>query len=451
MLSARSIALLALAALGCRESIPAPLPRPSAAHPGAALDATATAPSPSVASFDATSPDAAVDASARSEWPFIEHARRYCLPDRLARTQYLSKWKPLFHGELAPGEPFPDINRELPRATGELAPDQDDHQKLLAWQSRPYVSHVMDCALPVADESREDRILRTTSYAIYLPADYFEHPTRARPVLLLVSGGNGNRTRWFLTPSSSEGIIPGTGGLEVRSRVDTWASAHPDDPAPIVVGLDGSSEQFPNGMWAFIGRELPEHLLATYLPGHERATIALGVESISSGAVEVAHALRENPEAFNTVGFLSPYVHPHGLSISSAFGSATARAALFRTFAERHNQGVFAMRFSIGMLDDHYPRTWEWYRLLVAAGLFPREDHPTRDHCREGTREPDADSCWTVYPGFHIVPHQCHNYRALLPTFGPQFEWELETLTAIQRRLDDPRHPAPDAGVTDAR
>ncbi len=443
----RSLALLALAALGCRETQPT-------THRRVRVDARAPA-----AVFDATtaSIDASIDAPSSGEtdlraWPFIEHARRYCLPDRLARTAYLEKWTPLFHGQLAPGEPLPERHRELPRASGEDPPTLDDQQRVLTWQSRPRVSHVMDCALPVPDESRADRILRTTSYAIYLPADYLDHPTRPRPILMLVSGGNGNRTRWFLTPSSTTGMIPGTGGLEVRARVDAWAAAHPRDAPPIVVGLDGSSEQFPNGMWAFIGRELPEHLLATYLPGHPRGAIALGVESISSGAVEVAHALRADPGAFNTVGFLSPYVHPNGLNLDSAFGAATARRQLFQEFARRHAEGVFAMRFSIGLLDDHFPRTWAWYRMLCDAGLFARVESPTLDRCSASARHQNADTCWSVWPGFYGVPHECHNYRALLPTFGPQFEWELETLTAIQRRLADGHAAAPDAGLAvDAR
>lgn len=443
----RSLALLALAALGCRETHPTPARIPRDVSAAAPIDATVPSMDASLSLDAATSGESDLRA-----WPFVEHARRYCLPDRLARTAYLEKWAPLFHGRLAPGEPVPERHRELPRASGEDPPSLDDQQRILTWQSQPRVSHVMDCALPVPDESRADRVLRTTSYSIYLPADYLDHPRRARPILMLVSGGNGNRTRWFLTPSSTTGMIPGTGGLEVRSRVDAWAAAHPGEAPPIVVGLDGSSEQFPNGMWAFIGRELPEHLLATYLPGHARASIAIGIESISSGAVEVVHALRADPAAFNTVGFLSPYVHPNGVNLSSAFGSATARRQLFLEFARRHREGVFAMRFSIGLLDDHYPRTWAWYQLLCDAGLFARAEHPTLDRCSPAARHQNADTCWSVWPGFYGVPHECHNYRALLPTFGPQFEWELETLTAIQRRLADGRTGVADAGVTvDAR
>lgn len=450
MTTARSLTLLALAALGCRE--PSPPPRADARTPS--FDAT-LAVAPDAHGLDASAP--ALDAQGPSgsdlrAWPFVEHAQRYCLPDRLARTAYLEKWAPLFHLQLAPGEPVPDVHRELPRVTGEFAPDLADQQRILTWQAEPRVSHVMDCALAVADQSRADHILRTTSYAIYLPADYLDHPTRARPILLLVSGGNGNRTRWFLTPSSTDGWTPGTGGLEVRSRLDAWAAAHPGEATPIVVGLDGSSEQFPNGMWQFIGRELPEHLLATYLPGHARASIALGVESISSGSIEVARALRADPSAFNTTGFLSPYVHPRGLDPDVAFGPPRARMAFFRELARRHAEGVFAMRFSIGMFDDHYPRTWQWYQLLCDAGLFPRQARPTHDHCAAGATGPAADGCWSVWPGFHVVPHECHNYRALLPTFGPQLQWELETLSAIQRRLDDGPSLAPDAGVSvDAR
>ncbi len=405
-------------------------------------------PEVTVAAADAgvahTTPEAVADART---WPFVEHARRYCLPDRLARTEYLLKWVPLFHGHLAPGEPLARVDRGLPRASGEEPPDEEDQRRLLDWQGSPRVSHVMDCALPVADLSRKDHPLRTASYAIYLPADYLDHPARARPVLMLVSGGNGNRTRWFLTPTSDRGVVPGTGGLAVRRRVDEWIAAHPEAPPPIVIGLDGSSSQFPNGMAAYIARELPEHVLATYLPGHARAEIAFGVESISSGAVEVARALRADAGAFNTTGFLCPYVHPNGLSVDATFGPRSARDALFQTLAQRRREGTFAMRFSIGAKDDHYPRTWAWYRLLVSAGLFPRPGDAAYERCDEGTRRPGPERCWSTWEGFFLLPHEFHNYRALLPSFGPQFEWELEALADIQRRLGpSPRPPPADAG-----
>ncbi len=54
-------------------------------------------------------------------------------------------------------------------------------------------------------------------------------------------------------------------------------------------------------------------------------------------------------------------------------------------------------------------------------------------------------------PGFTSCLREFHNYHALLPSFGPQFDWELETLAAIQSRLDaHPTPPAPAATSPDA-
>jgi hypothetical protein len=439
--------LLALACAACHDA-PASV-RPAARPPRPALARPAPA-RPATRADAAVAAPVAPAADLRA-WPFVEHARRFCLPDVLARTDYLVKWAPLFHGTLGPGDPAPRVRRVVPSATGANPPTAEDQQRLVAWQTAPRTSHVMDCTLPVADASRDDHPLRTTTYAVYLPADYLDHPTRPRPVLMLVSGGNGNRTRWFLTPTSDRGTIPGTGGLVVRNRVDAWSAAHPDAAPPIVIGLDGSSSQFPNGMSTFIARELPEHVLATYLPGHARGEIAFGVESISSGAVEVARALRVDAHAFNTVGFLCPYTHPNGVHLPSTFGPAAHRDAMFRSLGEQHRAGTFAMRFSVGDMDDHYPRTWALYRRLADAGLFPQPGAATLERCTHADWRPSPGHCWQVWPGFHLLPGEFHNYHALLPSFGPQFEWELEALAAIQSRLDaHPTPPAPAATSPDA-
>lgn len=453
--TALTLWLLGLAP-GCRETItprPAPLnerpPRPREVAPphDAGLDAAAD-----------VSPSTAAVADART-WPFVAHARRWCLPDRLAATSYLVRWVPQFRGRLPPGDAVPDVGRFLPgqRAGADDPPTLDDQQRLLTWQSEPRVSHVMDCVLrvPIPGAGRD----RSTTYAIYLPADYLDHPTRPRPIILLVSGGNGNRTRWFLTPARSDGETPGTGGLEVRRRVDAWAAAHPGAAVPIVVGLDGTSDQFPNGMWAFLEHELPDHLVATYLPEHPRARIPLGVECISSGCAELSLALRVNPYAFHAVGLLSPYVHPSGIDLGTTFGTGPQRAALFRTLAARHREGSFEMRFSVGNLDDHLPRARQWFEMLKSYGLFPSVESPAYSNCQMRRARPHSSHCTATWPGFWLYPNVAHHYRALIPAFPPALDWQLETLTAMVDRLQHgPRSPggpvdggAPlDAGVPDA-
>ncbi len=436
--------------LGCREQL-SPHPAPHGESPPPARVSRA----PRDAGLDASVDGAMVPAGSADArtWPFVEHARRWCLPDRLAATSYLVRWVPQFRGRLPPGDAVPDVARYLPgqRAVFDDAPTLEDQQRILTWQAEPRVSHVMDCVLrvPIPGADRE----RSTTYTIYLPADYLDHPTRARPIVLLVSGGNGNRTRWFLTPARSDGETPGTGGLEVRRRVDEWARANPGAAVPIVVGLDGTSDQFPNGMWAFLEHELPDHLLATYLPNHPRHRIPLGVECISSGCAELSLAMRVNPSAFHAVGLLSPYVHPSGIDLGTTFGTGPQRAALFRTLVARHREGVFEMRFSVGNLDDHLPRARQWYDMLQRYGLFPATETPTYSDCHLRRARPHSSHCTATWPGFWLYPNVAHHYRALIPAFPPALDWQLQTLTGMLDRLQHgPRSPGGpvDAGVPDA-
>jgi hypothetical protein len=93
--------------------------------------------------------------------------------------------------------------------------------------------------------------------------------------------------------------------------------------------------------------------------------------AIYSGLHIIFHeffVLRVDDRAFNTVGFLCPYVHPNGVHLPSTFGPVAHRDATFRSLGAQHRAGTFAMRFSVGDKDDHYPRTWELYRHLADAG-----------------------------------------------------------------------------------
>lgn len=448
----RPASFLAAAALvlGCRENF-APPPVAHRAPPRASRVPTERATPALDAGVDASANGSAGELADIRTWPFVTHARRWCLPDRLASTAYLVRWFPQFHGRLPPGDPVPAVDRFLPgqRAVYDDAPTRDDNDRMLVWQNVPRVSHVMDCVvrLPIPGAGRD----RSVSYTVYLPADYLDRPARLRPVLVLVSGGNGNRTRWFLTPSRSDGETPGTGGLEMRRRVDAWARENPDAPAPIVVGLDGTSDQFPNGMATFLQRELPEHLVATYLPDHPRARVPFGVECISSGCAELMLALRADPSAYHAVGLLSPYVHPSGIDVNTSFGTGPERAAFFRALVDRHRAGVFELRFSVGNLDDHLPRAREFYDMLQRAGLYPRGASPTYSDCQMRRARPNSSHCTAAWPGFWLYPNVAHHYRALIPAFPPAVEWQLATLNEMVGRLQNgprsPGAPPPDAGA----
>jgi hypothetical protein len=278
---------------------------------------------------------------------------------------------------------------------------------------------------------------------VYLPADYLDHPTRARPVLVLVSGGNGNRSRWFLSPTRPGGTIPATGGLAVRGRVDAWVREHPSAPAPLVVGLDGESDQFPEGLGTFLRRDLPAHLAATYLPAVPRARIPFGAECISSGCVALLAALRDDPSSYRAVGLLSPYVHPAGIDVAFFFGPPRARGRLFRDLVARHRAGAFELRFSIGVVDEHLARARALYRLLQAEGLYPADVAPTYDRCQAPGIQPNSSHCEARWPGLWLYPNVGHHYLALIPAFPPALAWQLDTLAAMVDRSPPPAPASP--------
>jgi hypothetical protein len=418
---------LAVCAVACRQAPAETRPKPARRVTTATVADASVARAPTLS----VAPDASAPRGRRA-WPFVEFARGHCLPDQLAQSVYLAKWMQNFHGTFAEGEPVPHTDRFLPgqRRGHDDTPTREDHARLDRWES-PYVSHVMDCSVPVLLAGRTDGTFRSTPYAIYLPADYLETPTRPRPVLVLVSGGNGDRTRWFLTPIREDGEVPATGGLRVRGRADDWARRHPGLATPIVIGLDGDGDQFHNGLGVFVGRELIEHVIATYLPHQTRATTPYGVESISSGAVGVVQHLRYHSGAFNTLGFLSPYVHPNGIDPAFSLGTGRDKDDLYRSLVARHRRGLFALRISVGAVDDHYSRVVGWYREFVRYGLFPAMGEATYERCDPPEGPHPESRCVGVWPGLYRYPRVGHHYKALLPSFPVQFEWELDTLTGM--------------------
>ena len=235
------------------------------------------------------------------EWPFLDQAIGSCVRDALTRTPYLVDWyaQARVRQDGPPYGPRPILSVQMPirgPVPASAAYDRERRSLFAAWDGPERRSHIMDCTARVA-VMRNGRAggHSRVPYTIYLPADYLDHPQRRRAVLLLASGGAGSRTRWFLPPLRSDGNKRATGGLDMQVRMDAWAAAHPEEPPPLVVSVDGSSEAFVNGMAAFIDHELPDHLLSAYLPHQTREQTPYGVEAVSSGAIVALGAIRANP------------------------------------------------------------------------------------------------------------------------------------------------------------
>lgn len=345
----------------------------------------------------------------------------------LGRSDYVIAWRGHHAGSVPPGEPVPDALRSVPGVHGAPAPDATAQAELFARWERAPASHVLDCGLDLGGE--------VLPYAIYVPRDYLEHPERPRPVLVLLPGGHGDRSRWFLTPLPTPSMIPGTGGLEIRRRVDAWSAAHPTAAPPLVVGLDRHEPR--GGLGAFVVGALRRHLLEVWLPGQREATTAWGVASISSGCVTILRVLHGHPDAFDYSEFLSPYVHPRGFRLAE-LGHGPTRDAWLREAARLHREGRAHWHFSVGEADDHFPRVQALHRVLVDGGVFPRVSAPSREDCARGRH--GRLTCVHASPGLRSVPRTGHSYLALLPTFPWSLNWLLAGLSGSQeRRAQAPR------------
>lgn len=380
------------------------------------------------------------------QWPFLDHVVESCVADALTGTSYLVEWFQHAGAERSgpPGGPRPLSEVRLPvhgPRAGSPGYREARSELVSAWGTPQRQSHVMDCTVRVPPEQHpEGEGARRVPYTIYLPADYLEDPLRTRPILVLASGGGGDRTRWFLPPLETNGIEPGTGGLEMRARMDAWAALHPAQPTPLVIALDCSSGAYTNGMLAFIDHELPDHLLATYLPHQTRAQTPYGIEAVSSGAVVTLRALRANPGLFASVGLSSLYCGGDGFDPRRDFGSTPERSALFAGLAERRARGLFDVRFSMGALDRYWDCTYRLFHDLSAAGVLPLDAGPPQAQCARTLwppASPDAASppvayhCAGRWPAFESWPSTGHHYRALAAALPSALEWNLTALARV--------------------
>jgi len=378
------------------------------------------------------------------EWPFVDHAVASCVSDGLTSTRYLLQWfqHAGSHRAGPPGGPRPLPGLRLPARgprAGTASYASARAALVAGWDEAQRHSHVMDCAVRVAPKRQPDGqgALRVP-YAIYLPADYLDHPLRPRAILLLASGGGGSRTRWFLSPLHTDGMQPGTGGLEMRGRMDAWAASHPGEAPPLVVAVDGASPAFTNGIEAFIEQELPDHLIATYLPHQTREQTPYGVEAVSSGAMVALRALRANPRLFTSVGLTSLFCAGAGFDPRRDLGGPEERRALFAELAERRAHGQFDLRFSIGALDQYWDCNYRLFHDLSTAGVLPAEAGPSQEKCaakpwRPTTADPPSSPvvshCAGRWASFESWFNTAHHYRAVVAALPSALDWNLNVLS----------------------
>lgn len=352
-----------------------------------------------------------------------------CRIDRLVETSYAKGW---LEWQRATG--FSPKGVPLPTSLSPAPPS--DIQKV--WASDPQ-SHVVDCTFRIPRRkcpSCRGGGTDTASYVAYLPQALFEHPKAVRSILLLIPGGNGLRTRYFLTPIPGKTIFDKmSGGLETQRHLDTLLAEDPDLVPPIVVALDSAGWLFVNGPVEYITYDLPHHIAATYLPSIPYRDIALGGEGISSGGRAIMESLRRKPDVFNTVGLTAMHCRNFGgIDPKKHLGPETAKQAWLRHLANRSRAGLLHIRFSMGNEDAQWPCNKEFHDLFVEAGILPVSS-PTYGECRKGYK-PSPDVCTTFWEGFYLYDGIPHHYGIFKPSYKLQLGWHLQRLTKTAAALD---------------
>lgn len=367
-----------------------------------------------------------------SRWPFVAHAVERCYVDRLARSDYLADWVAAGGIErgIPAGDPVPSLALSLPSwGPREGAQGHDRARDAVTRALASPGSHVMDCTLQARAQD-PPHALGAIPYAVYLPEDYLRNPRRNRGVLVMIPGGRGDRTRWFLTAKPGSLFERGTGGLSLRTHLDRWASEHPGAATPIVVTVDGPTGAWIDGRVEFIGRDLPAHVAATYLPQQRERETPFAVQSISIGAAFTMRAVRRDPARFASIALMGMFCDRKGLLPERDL--APDPEGFYRSLADRVRSGALAVRLSIGRRDTLYECNKRWYSSLQRAGVFARAEQPEYEQCDAGTAASSA-TCWARWPGFTVIPRLGHHYAAVVPIFVEDLRWQLDRLSALAR------------------
>lgn len=370
---------------------------------------------------------------------FYDYIASHCLIDALARSEYALGWEQWIKEErrsrsfVPEGSPMP-----VRRAYGIPDPGTDAARAKAAalreeWKAAPR-SHVVDCRVDFEAGDPKDPKATRTWYTAYLPAALITDPSKVRSILLLVPGGNGGRTRYFLTPIPRKTIYHKmSGGLETKRITDEWLAAHPGAGAPIIAATNGPALLHTNGPIQFFTQDMPGHLATTYL-GRPLSETALGVEGISSGSRELMATFRERPAAFNTLGLTCMHCRRNdGIDPDKHLGSEVERWAWLETVAQRARDGRLFIRFSVGNRDNQWPCNKEFHDLFVEAGAL-RKVKPRYDRCVPD-KEVGTAWCDTHWDGFYLVEGAAHHYGLLIQSWQPQLEWHLDRLDKVVRTI----------------
>jgi len=413
--------VLALLAAGCGSD-----ERPSGAST-AAPETTKTASASTAATSSASSAAPRPSATAPRSLPFVKWVARHCYVDALGPSGYTETWRRYATD--------PEDEDALPVIESGVPPGGADPEALERnWLAEPR-SHVVDCRFRVKWRQCDGCTGRKSwdaMYVAYLPRDLFVDPERVRTLLMLVPGGNGGRSRPFLSPLPGKTVFQrGSGGLRTKQLVDAWQKAHPGRPAPIVVSLDSWGHEYNNGPIEYLSYEIPHHVAKRYLGGIDPKTLTIGTEGISSGSRMILETLRVKPDAFHTAGLTCLSCGQLNPDNEAGIGEEGVMQ-LAKSLAPRHRNGRFALRFAIGTRDGQLPCNERLYELFGRAGVVDPKAPVRFIDCPTGVSK-DPKRCNTTRDGFATYAGEMHHYGLLIQSHAPQIEWQLDTLDRIRQ------------------
>jgi len=369
---------------------------------------------------------------------FLDWVASHCLVDELWSTAYTRAWSEYRELEgdhfLKAGAPLPAPEEKRPPPAGSAEAEQLAAQLRQQWLASPR-SHFVDCRFDIASRTGkpwwEDKGRKYQHYVAYLPQALLEDPAKVRGILMLVPGGNGGRSRYFLTELPDRSIFfRGSGGLLVKERTDRFIAAHPKDPQAIVVAIDSSGIDSINGPVEHISYDVPKHIADTYLGAAALDDLALGADGISSGSRVIMQIVWQKPDALNVAGFTCMSCGSIRPSSELALGEPDALLAWAKKLGERKRRGLFDARFTIGSRDGQLPCNLEFRELFAQGGVFA-DSEPVKSDCV--AQRPRRHRCNLSYDGFAITANQAHHYGLLKQAWEAQLSWLLTAMAKAAR------------------
>ncbi len=373
---------------------------------------------------------------------FLEFVVSHCLVDELDITEYAVGWRKWSRrtGFRPKTGPVPNTGRHKRLPEGSQAAKKRAEALRKAWKENPR-SHTVDCIidLPRRDcELCRGKGAKRNAYIAYLPKELITAPEKVRSILLLVPGGNGGRTRYFLTPIPNKTIWDSmSGGLEVQRHTDEFLANNPGTTPPIVVALNSGGWLSINGNVEFLTHDMPTHIAQTYLGTSDLGKIAVGADGISSGSRSMMRAYAHRPKAHNTVGLTCMHCggRKGGFQFEDDFLVLNDTNKIFDSWRQRAKDDLLHFRFAIGNRDKYWSCNLDIHQRLVKENIIKPSD-PLYENCR-GKEHPR--NCDTTWEDFFLYDGQGHHYGLLLDSWVPSLQWHIASLHKAVLAMDGPR------------